>query len=795
MAPAFALAFLLWTDGTRLRHVERVSDIQGAGAQADLRSPTGYAGGKRWLIVPEHDNGTYQWIEETQEMLARGDFRVRSASYENAPFGRDVHAASPYRWWLVAVGWAGHAVTGRSLGLWMERAVLYADPLVHALLVLSVAALAAARFGPLCAALLSLGLVGFFPLCAAFLPGIASDFGLGQALALASILPVLAGTLAPRERPGWHILGGVAAGCGLWVSAMTQVPVTAGVALGAILSTGFLRTRAQAPSGPPVMPPWRAWALAGALTSLLGYLVEYFPGRMGFELRVNYPLYGLAWIGLGELLVILEAWVRGEAPLRKTRGRVIGVLSVAALGALPWALLRGGGHSPLIDDLHGFRLCNLPDAPAAQSLRAWLGSGDARGTLSATLLPLVLLVPAAWQMFRSGADAGRRAALALAFGPVAVTLALALGHLRGWSTLDVALLGIVAASTARGPALPRGLAWIWAGLVAGAVACGLAQLAPSIHGGEESPLRYTRAEVEGLYERDLAHWIADRAGPRGATVLVPPFRTSSFCFYGGLRGIGTQNWENAAGLAATFRIMTSTQPDECLSQIGERGVDFIVLPSWDTDFDDFARMRLKVPEASFAFALKGTLGGVFNWLRPLPYKVPPLAGITGESVLIFRVTDEADPATLQGRLVEYLIEMHETGAAALAGQALLRYPSDVGCMVAQAQLAAAQGDRAGFAKALRAIVPNLSNGADRNLAWDRRVSLSVVMAIGGRADLSRAQLARCLADADPEKIRALTTESLYHLLVLAKRFHLEVPGPGVQELAIGLLPSDLRTRL
>src|ERR1019366_637856 len=133
LAPACALAFVVWTGGVRLQRVEFVSNIARGDARIDPGSPTGYADGKRWLIVPEHNNPTYQWIEETQLMLARGDWRVRSADYENAPFGRDVHSASPYRWWLVLVAWCDHAVSGQPLGLCVERAALFADPLLHVL--------------------------------------------------------------------------------------------------------------------------------------------------------------------------------------------------------------------------------------------------------------------------------------------------------------------------------------------------------------------------------------------------------------------------------------------------------------------------------------------------------------------------------------------------------------------------------------------------------------------------------------------------------------------------------------
>ena len=138
--------------------------------------------------MPEHDNATYQWIEETQLMLARGDWRVRSVDYENAPFGRREYSASPYRWWLAALAWLGHALSGQPVALCLERAALYADPLLHVALLCAATSFAAWRFGRLGAAMVSLGLAGIFPIGAAFLPGIANDFALEQALVLWSVL-------------------------------------------------------------------------------------------------------------------------------------------------------------------------------------------------------------------------------------------------------------------------------------------------------------------------------------------------------------------------------------------------------------------------------------------------------------------------------------------------------------------------------------------------------------------------------------------------------------------------------
>jgi len=235
--------------------------------------------------------------------------------------------------------------------------------------------------------------------------------------------------------------------------------------------------------------------------------------------------------------------------------------------------------------------------------------------------------------------------------------------------------------------------------------------------------------------------------------------------------------------------------NESLSVIRQRGVTHIVLPSWDTDFDDFARLNLKYPTASFIYALRNADGSGFNWLRALPYEVPQVSGLEAQSVLVLEVTDETDPATLQSRLVEYLVEMHKIDQATLASRALLSYPADLGSLVALAQLAKARGDEEAFARAFKSIVASLSRDSDRRLIWDRRVSLAVVLALGGRPDLSRAQVKRCIGEADEARIRFLTTESLYHLLLLGKRSGMEFPDPKLRALSLKLLPRGARERL
>jgi hypothetical protein len=75
------------------------------------------------------------------------------------------------------------------------------------------------------------------------------------------------------------------------------------------------------------------------------------------------------------------------------------------------------------------------------------------------------------------------------------------------------------------------------------------------------------------------------------------------------------------------------------------------------------------------------------------------------------------------------------------------------------------------------------------------VSLAIVLAQAGRVELARDQAARCLRDANEERLRALTTGSLFNLLVIGRALGLQIADPGLRDAAVVLLPEDLRARL
>jgi len=829
--PLCAFVALFWIDTRRIRRAEDVSRTSGwSVAETPPGAPGADAGWRPRLIVPGHDDGSYEWLDQTRQMLARGEWRLRRVDYENAPFGREVHSASPYRWWLGLIACVDHSASGRPPGKSLEGAALVADPLLHMLLLAGTALFVAWQFGVFPAAIVSIGLVALFPLAAQFLPGAPDDHGLARACAIWSLLPLLAGiggsrpagSDAGRRTRRLFLLAGVAGAIGLWISVAHEVPVLVGIALGALLAAaGEHADAAKAPAAPPAAAPWRTWALGGAATVLAAYLLEYFPAHMGsLRLRAVHPLYGLAWLGGGELLAqaqawigqrkpvtsppnpggrvlaadaIAAAWIEHRKPRRSRRDNIAGALAILAMASVPAAMLRNRELGFMSLDMPALRLTRLPGGPTAADFAAWVSRDGLSAMAWATLLPLLLVVPAIWLLVRHAASPGARASILTALGPVMVALGFACRELDWWNGVDAALLALLAAaaSSIAWAVGHRPGRWALSGFVALVFLPGLLQVLPRNGAGARDAL--SDSDVVGLIERDLARWLALHAAGRDAVVLAPFNETAALNYYGGLRGLATLAWENRDGFEAAVRIAGATNTEEAFELIQRRGVTHIIVPSWDSHLDMYAHMGSGQPEDTFLGRLRRW--ELPPWLRPVAYLIPKVGGFEGRSVAVFEVVENQDEATAQGRLAEYFAETGQAELAASAGAALRRYPADLGALAARAQVAIALRDGEGFAECIDLLLHSLSGGADRFLAWDRRVSLAVVLAQGQQVDLARMEVVHCLADADDAKLRALDAGPLYRLQVLSSGLGLGIADPRLHELALELLPPEYRRRL
>jgi hypothetical protein len=795
-------AIFVWNTAARIKRLDYLSTIGGPAENQTAGAARSAAGDAELtpnnsLPIPDQLDASYQWLAQTERMLNRGEARVRHVDYENAPFGRTVLTPSPYRWWLGFLAWCEHLATGAPSPTLVEKAALLADPLLWGITILGSAILVATCFGPLSASLVSIGLVSLFPFITGFWPGSPDDQGLAEALAMASVLLLSIGAAAAPEnekaRRRWFILAGIAGGLGLWVKVSVQLPVLWGIAVGGLL-VPLLSPRGSSPAnGPTPLLHWRAWACAGAVTTILASLIEYSPSELWtWEMSIVHPLQGLAWLGAGELLVQASAWLQNRAFSRVPKNLVLVSLSIAAVVAVPAALLvRHGGDLFVLDSLSS-HLTRLRSGIVAPSLAAWVGIQGPSIWLWLALAPLAVLLPAVW-VLRNGLIARpTRAAVAITLGPVVVALSLACVKLTWWQTLD-ALLLVTLAAVAPGissRAIGRRARLGWISVVIALLAPGLIYVL-----GWDRPIQgdvLSRTELQDLILRDLAGWISQHSDPGSVVVLSPPSASIALSYYGAFRGLGSVSDENKDGIRAAIRIMSARNVEEVKEMVNRRSITHIVLLSWDTFFDDFIRASGGQTEGTFADKLK--FATLPRWLRPLAYPLPSIPGFEDQSVTVLEVVDEQDDATAQSNIALYFVEVGDLDRARSAAEGLTRFSTNFGSWVARAQVAAALHDDAELETDLKVLQSRLALRVQPLISWDRRVDLAVVLARARLAGLARQQLALCINAIDDDRVRSLSPGSVYRLLVLCRGLGVTIPQAD-HDLALSLVPPNLRVRL
>lgn len=791
LLPAVALSLMLlgWFYQGRRTRVEHVSNLGAELAVPDPASPTGWSGHRRWLIASEHNNDSYQWILETQQMLATSEWRLRSVRYDNAIEPRPVGSPSPYRWWLAAVAKLQQAVGGGSVALAVEQAALLADPLLLWLGLAGGGLLLARCLGAWPAAVWLVGGATLYPFASAFVPGAPDSLGLSLLLAMASVLlPAIAWLTDAQGRANHRRLlllaGGVAGGLGLWVNCFVQLPVLGGLALGA-LGAAFVRREELADAGFGV---WRYWGWAGALTVVAAWLAERAPDQLSWKFTGNHPAVAFAWLGAAELVVLAAG---GRAALARWSGRRRVLLALFCLVTLGWALWDSGQPWLKGREVFGTRLSSLPLAAVAENLPAWLRQDGSKLQSLAVLLPLGLLsVPAAFALRRSTPWPDRTAAL-LALGALAPALVLSWFQLRWWSAVaGLGLVALVIATVHFGRRSGRAGLTVWIAALALCLLPGLLWQRPVPKNRYENAL--TPLEVEGLMERSLAHWLRDRSGPT-PVVLAPPFRTTALAFHGNLHALGSLNLANKPALEAAARIASATTPEEAQALIARRGLTHIVMPTWDNYLEEYARLFTSRPENSFVFALKNW--AMPPWLLPVPYQLPTVGGFENQTVFIFEVAEEQDAATAVSRLAEYFLETDQGQLALSAATALVNYPENLPALAALAQIEMARGDAARFQATLKTLLAVYQAGEEHDLSWDRRVSLAVVLMQGKQTDFARREMEICLNLMDEARLRSLSVGSLYRFQVLLRVLNLRIEDEKLHSLARSLLPDGLRARL
>lgn len=822
IALAVALGFVAWDGVVRIRHVEGLTGLYGVMVDppaVDPSSPTGYALGRRPLVLPEVGDDGYQWIMQTQTMLAGGGWRIHQVDYDNAPYGREAHWASPYRWWLGFLAGIDRAMSGRPIGASVERAALLSNPLLLALFLLGLIPLVARRFGGFPASLLAAGMVATLPFNLYFVADYPDHHGILEACAMLTVLFLVAGgsgytraeaagldRISGGERalakwlpaqPAarlWFVASAVAGGIGLWISAASQVPVLVGVGAGAIWASWLGRGPANAGGWRRDPALWRLWGIVGCVTSVAAYLVEYFPSHLGFRLEVNHPLYGLAWLGAGELLCRITRLLGEEKFVPDRRDVLVGVLAAAATVLLPGVILFTEHDTFVVTDRFVWEL-GTQYVAEGQSLASYLSSGPSGFTLLARGLPLLLVLPVVFLLWRAELSRPWKAPLALALAPVILFLILTCREIRWWGQCDAlvfALLVILLTVLARHLTERKILRGWW-------LACALLFVPGAINAIRSVVLNtgYTRDDILQLAERDFAHWLRGRMGRDPVVVASAPTATIKLIYHGGFRGLGTLTWEDVEGFKHGAEIFAAPSADQAYELVRRYGVTHIILPSWDNFTEDYVRLylglsRRQAPPAD-AFVVGLLHGkGVPPWLRLIPYPLPKHEALKGQSIIVLEVTPVQRPEEAVARTADYLLEMERPEMAAQLQPALEQAAHYFPALVTLAYLQGKTGDAAKFSATLMRVVENLPLAA--GLELEDRIRLAAVLAVGGRTELAREQLRLGMAKLDERSLRRLTAGTLADFLDLGEELGVQIPDPDLRQLAARLLPPYLREK-
>lgn len=798
-----ALTLLWLATGRRIDHVESLTNSPTWSVDAprrDATSPTGFEQGQRSLIVPGHHNPSFRWIAEAQLSAEKGSLRLRHIDYDAAPDGRDIRRTSPYRWWLVVVGWLHGAFSPDTSGLGyaIERGSLIADPLLLALLLVAGAAYSARFIGSFAAVGFVLGGISLFPLTANFQPGAPDPHSLAWVLALGSIIPLLAAFrqagIGTKNRIHFAIAG-VFGGLGLWNDATSQAPVLLAIFLGASCYE-YIRSRGGAQRPPPSLD-WRAWALAGALTTLVASVFEFAPDYFSWSLDSVNPIHALVWWGFGEALHAAGFWARkGSTGFNRRSLALLGVAGIA-IAAWPIVGIMSGSGALLASDFYALELANHPNGGVAANLSTWYhGSGSAAGKL-ATLLPCLLTVVLVLRILLGKIDWEERGRLVFVLIAAIVALVLAYHQLRWWNLFDVLAL--------------TGLTALFAGVEAGGVRTRLgtlvaavlvlpglfAGLPPAVDEGEVHDL--SNLEAQALIERDFSWWLAKRAGSEPTVLFSTPIFSDAAAFYGGFDVVVSSDHENETGNLTAVRIASAATAQEVSILLNSRRITHVALPLWDPALDHLVRIGMNVPVGQplppNAFSVSLRQWDMPLWIRPMNYSIPKETGLQNFEVRAFALQAEQNPDLGLSRLADLFLERGQLQDAQSVRESLEAYPRSVVALGAIAKIDLALRDRDLLKESLETLVPYMSRRAARNLPADRRISLAVLFLQTKNLDLAREQLAACFEELDAETLRTLTPASVVSLVALSRSLNILFPDVDLEEVAMDLIPPAIRSGL
>tara|TARA_B110000305_G_scaffold232707_2_gene288066 strand:- start:7294 stop:9726 length:2433 start_codon:yes stop_codon:yes gene_type:complete len=755
------------------RFVERLVDpTTVTGAEVEI-------GVRRSQVVPGHNLESMEWILQAEQIRQDGVWRLEKVDYDNAPNGRGVESPSAIRWWLAWL--SGDGKDAAEVRDHVAAASLRSDPILHLVLFCLLVGIWMWHWGffPAAAGSLILGL--YYPLIGSFHPGAPTSAGMATVLCGIMWISFAAGLkteLHLGRGRSWWIISGIAAGFAIWIAP------NRGFLLGIALTvSGMLAEWRQRQEQPEQRFPWWSWGVAGAMTALILYGID-FAGREAAwangRLHQIHPLYTISWLGIAAISATLGNWRKQRSDWIKLGLGIVATFSLVAymIGTKDDGFLSSGLGADL--------LTHLPQSVSSKSFVEWVNDHSAGTVAAGTMLPLGLIAWAAWIAFQTSIPRPTRILLGTSLLPLVIAVAVGFSNLSWWGSVGVglALVVVILAGQATGTKGRVGLL----GFII--FTTGIAWLELGARMGEASDPELIESDVRSLAERDLGHWLSLRGDEFHSVVLSPPDTTPALYFYGGVKGLGSPFPENGDGFIAAVRIASASSPDESLALATQRELSHIVIPSWDGFLDEYAQLGAAQPEHSMMAMLHQWLAP--RWIRAMDHTLPADEVFDGFDTKIFAVTETQDNASALSRLGEYFAETKRHDfAAAIAVTLQKSFPSDLSGLVAQAHIGIAQGNFAVFNESFESIRQQVEDERDGDLEFDRRVSLANILMLGREPEFARDQVIHCMDEMDAYLLKTVSTANLYRFILLTDSFQEPFPEPELDEFARALLQSDL----
>jgi tetratricopeptide (TPR) repeat protein len=615
------------------------------------------------VFLHEIANDGYVWNRYAEELGQNGRYRLRFTTFDNAPDGRAVHWNSAFAWYLRALGELRKAQTGEPLRHAIFRMSIWANPILLAIALGAFAPLAARRFGPLCGAVIAIGMVSVPTFYEGFLPAYPDHHGvisfelLGMMFGIAyagvgwiksSASSDFAAATSFEQAKHGMTFSAICAGCGLWFSAISTAMVMVTLGISVLVTAWAFRRRG--PDDPVFQASlWKWWAICGASASFALWLLEYFPNHMSMRLEVNHPLYALAFLGGGWLIAILGEWLTnlGTPSTQKPFPWRDCLWPAAAFALLPAFILVGG---PTVyvprDPFLGRVLTNIYELHSIFTLITHAGL-----TWQAAFgwYPLFLLMSF---MLLAIKGPGRGTKIVLVFLTLPIILLIVLQCYQSrWGLLVgpiyIALAGVAVAQTWR--LVPKTTMAQSVALVLFALEGERFISRPFDVAFGNSWRQFSSEKIAvlpgqalHLLHRQMARTILDDANGEPVVLLSSPNSSCILSSLGGFRTVGTLYWENVEGLEAAAAALNAQSNDDAMERVRKLGVTHVSLMTWENFIEPYFNILHPKPEKGLTVKRSFAHQALFEkkipaWTRPLVFPPSGLSKGLNQNVLLLRV--------------------------------------------------------------------------------------------------------------------------------------------------------------